>query len=168
MAFGMAFSSLHYAIKYSFLSAEGGLLLRSGPKRDRNWWWVYCGPQKATSRLMLLSGGAGTLPSGARIMQKNSRRTWAIFERQPCSIDVTALSIAKRRVRTTIRSRLATRLLWFIRRTEVIVVEDRLTLSGVRWYRWWSPPTWGNHYDVPTFWFLHCSRVRSVLGQRQM
>jgi hypothetical protein len=35
-----------------------------------------------------------------------------------------------------IRSRLVTRLLWFIRRTEAIVAEDRLTLSGVALYRW--------------------------------
>src|ERR1700722_3982788 len=38
--------------------------------------------------------------------------------------------IAKRRVQRTIRCQLATRLLWFIRRTEAIVAEDRLTLSG--------------------------------------
>src|SRR6202045_2573679 len=36
----------------------------------------------------------------------------------------------KAEVQRTIRCQLATRLLWFIRRTEAIVAEDRLTLSG--------------------------------------
>jgi hypothetical protein len=65
-------------------------------------------------------------------------------------------------------ARLATRLLWFIRRTEAIVAEDRLKLSGVALVAMVKSSDLRNHYDAPAFWLLHGSRFRSIFGQRQM
>jgi hypothetical protein len=67
-----------------------------------------------------------------------------------------------------IRSWLATRLLWFITRTEAIVAKARLILSGVALVSVMKSSDLRNHYDAPAFWLLHGSRFRSVLGQRQM
>ena len=63
---------------------------------------------------------------------------------------------------------LATKLLWFIRRTEAIVSEDRLILSGVALVSVMKSSDLRNHYDAPAFWLLHGSRFRSIFGQRQM
>ena len=63
---------------------------------------------------------------------------------------------------------LATRLLWFIRRTEAIVTEDRLILSGVALVSVMKSSNLRNHYDAPAFWLLHGPRFRSIFGQRQM
>jgi hypothetical protein len=63
---------------------------------------------------------------------------------------------------------LATKLLWFIRRTEAIVSEDRLILSGVALVSVMKSSDLRNHYDAPAFWLLHGPRFRSIFGQRQM
>jgi hypothetical protein len=63
---------------------------------------------------------------------------------------------------------LATRLLWFIRRTEATVAEDRLILSGVALVSVMKSSNLRNHYDAPAFWLLHGPRFRSIFGQRQM
>jgi hypothetical protein len=63
---------------------------------------------------------------------------------------------------------LATRLLWFIRRTEAIVAEDRLILSGMALVSVMKTSDLRNHYDTPAFWLLHGPRFRSIFGQRQM
>jgi hypothetical protein len=76
--------------------------------------------------------------------------------------------IAERGVQRKIRSRLVTRLLWFIRRTEVIVAEDGLTLSGVALVSMMKSSDLRNHYDAPAFWLLHDSRLWSVLGECEM
>src|ERR1700733_4196466 len=68
----------------------------------------------------------------------------------------------------TIRCQLATGLLWFIRRTEAIVAEDRLTLSGVALVSVMESSQLRNRADAPAFWLLPYSRLRSVLGQCQM
>jgi len=65
-------------------------------------------------------------------------------------------------------ARLATRLLWFRRRTEAIVAEDRLKLSGMALVSVMKSSDLRNHYDAPAFWLLHGSRFRSIFGQRQM
>jgi hypothetical protein len=56
----------------------------------------------------------------------------------------------------------------FIRRTEAIVAEDRLTLSGVALVSMMESSDLRNHYDAPAFWLLHGPRFRSIFGQRQM
>jgi hypothetical protein len=63
---------------------------------------------------------------------------------------------------------LATKLLWFIRRTEAIVSEDRLILSGVALVSVMKSSDLRNRYDAPAFWLLHGPRFRSIFGQRQM
>src|ERR1700685_3747153 len=63
---------------------------------------------------------------------------------------------------------LATKLLWFIRRTEAIVSEDRLMLSGMALVSVMRSSDLRNHYDAPAFWLLHGPRFRSIFGQRQM
>jgi len=60
------------------------------------------------------------------------------------------------------------RLRWFTRRTEAIVTEDRLTLSGVALVSVMESSKLRNRDDGPAFWLLHDSRLRSVLGQCQM
>jgi hypothetical protein len=57
--------------------------------------------------------------------------------------------IAKRGVQRKVRSRLVTRLLWFRRRTEASVAEDRLTLSGVALVSVMKSSDLRNHYDAP-------------------
>jgi hypothetical protein len=59
---------------------------------------------------------------------------------------------------------LATRLLWFIRRTEAIVAEDRLILSGMALVSVMKSSDLRNHYDTPAFWLLHGPRFRSIFG----
>jgi hypothetical protein len=54
---------------------------------------------------------------------------------------------------------LATRLLWFIRRTAAIVAEDRLILSGVALVSVMKSSDLRNHYDAPAFWLLHGPRI---------
>jgi hypothetical protein len=63
---------------------------------------------------------------------------------------------------------LASRLLWFIRRTEAIVAQDRLILSGMALVSVMKSSDLRNHYDTPAFWLLHGPRFRSIFGQRQM
>jgi hypothetical protein len=62
---------------------------------------------------------------------------------------------------------LATKLLWF-RRTEAIVSEDRLILSGVAFVSVMKSSDLRNHYDTPAFCLSHGPRFRSIFGERQM
>src|SRR5580704_10609544 len=84
------------------------------------------------------------------------------------SVAIQRRSESQSGVQRTIRCQLATRLLWFIRRTEAIVAEDRLTLSGVALVSVMESSKLRNRDDAPAFWLLHYSRLRSVLGQCQM
>jgi hypothetical protein len=45
---------------------------------------------------------------------------------------------------------------------------DRRSLSGPTLVAVVKPSDLGNYYDAPAFWLLYYSRLRSVLGQRQM
>jgi len=65
-------------------------------------------------------------------------------------------------------ARLAKRLLWFIRRTEAIVAENRLRLSGVALVSVMKSSDLRNHYDASAFWLLHGSRFRSIFGQQRV